>query len=84
MAGNSDSGKPRIVPGGSGRTPPRTQPTSEILSNVRFKAARKAIATIADKSSTAAARRRERILFANADRAVKRQTTQAKKTRKKK
>lgn len=57
------------------KTPPRQQPTNEVLRNTRAKARGRAINEIASKDSTRATRQRERVLHHNADKAVKRQKT---------
>ena len=61
------------------KKPPKTQPTAEVLSNRRFRAARK----VADKSGKSASERKTDLqLFKNADRALKRQQAASKKRKK--
>ena len=63
------------------KKPPRTQPTGEVLSNRRFRAAR----AVADKKGKSATQiKTDKRLFKNADRALKRHLAGKKKTSKKK
>lgn len=66
----------------SRRKPPRQQPTNEVLRNTRSDAKAKALKTVKKKGPKSKAAKREKTLYQNADRAVKRQAA-AKKKRKK-
>ena len=63
---------------------PKRQPTNEVLRNTRVKAKHKAIKTMAEKGAYSKEAEREKVLHHNADRAVKRQAAQKKKTAAKK
>jgi hypothetical protein len=62
------------------KKPPKRQPTNEVLRNARARQRGKYHHTTVHKGKESGAAKREKTLLKNADRAVKRQAAQKKKT----